>query len=601
MALPPITIPNITIPKIDLSKLNNAMSGLANKQGLDQISTAAAGLQGELAATLTTKLGGAVGAIEGGFQSLTQEIDIAELESGINTVVGKGMALLADNPPGVNLKQAISSVNIDALKDLTGLVDEMKPGLNSVIASLPTPEAIGATLKGVSGLNLSELQDAMSSISPPNLSALAASASIKQLADIDFSGLTKGFSKSVSTALGGVNTFLDKGFGQPLKDLVEATTGGLKSVVTSLTQDTGKLIPNDIQKQFAGLIDKSNALDASKLLEPFSNFDASSIETAISGISTKISDNVEKITGELKAAMPASTATVLDVGTNDKAWKAAATSVREPGAGTSIPSTTAEEAAAKSLDEIIAFDDLLTSQNPFALGVGRGTASLTDAQKAVRDKRAAAAASSSGFSFTRISRLEELEAEIRSATREITEVVIHWTEHFADQDVGSEEIHLTHTGGIGYHYVVRKDGTIQRGRPVNIVGEHAPALGHNQYSIAIAIVAGFTCNSETPDPSKYLSESSINSKQFVALEDFLRIFYRVFPGGNVLGHYQCTDDEDIDPGFDVESYIKETFGKQNAITFDNTIGPLTRSDLVLLRKTLVKPKTTASTQTYGSH
>lgn len=50
-----------------------------------------------------------------------------------------------------------------------------------------------------------------------------------------------------------------------------------------------------------------------------------------------------------------------------------------------------------------------------------------------------------------------------------------------------EDIHRWHLNngwtGIGYHYFVRKDGTIYRGRPENVVGAHA--IGANTNSIGI--------------------------------------------------------------------------------------------------------------------
>tara|TARA_R110000868_G_scaffold382366_1_gene648942 strand:- start:22562 stop:24157 length:1596 start_codon:yes stop_codon:yes gene_type:complete len=526
---------NLQISKIGIDKLNNAMVGLKNKSGAGSINSATRLLIDQQAAVSTTTLGAKSGDIVGGFKSLTQEIDTADLLAGQKNVVSRGIAIVSDNPPGVNLKRDIVSVNIDLLKTLTGLVDDIAPGINAVAVSLATPEAVGAILENISDKKASELSDAMGSIAPTALAALASSTALKQLAS-DGNAIFGEFSGKISIAIGGVTSFLDKGFGQPLKDLIEAVGSPINSVVTQLTQDSGKLIPKNIQKQFTGLIDQANALGAAKLLSGYSVYDVATMETALSGVSTKVGDLVNGISTALDTQLPKSNIFVNNLGSQDKSWNGSSTTIRSAGAN------------------------------------------------------------GSGYSFTRISRQEEIEAEIRTATREITEVVIHWTEHFADQDVGSEEIHKTHSNGIGYHYVIRKDGTIQRGRPINIEGEHAPAFGHNKYSIGLAIVGGFTCNSGTPDPERYLSAESINSSQQKALEDFLRMFYRVFPGGEILGHYHCTDNDDIDPGFDVETYIKETFGKQNATSYGDGIAPLSRKELIDLRSNKTISSTTASTK-----
>lgn len=71
-------------------------------------------------------------------------------------------------------------------------------------------------------------------------------------------------------------------------------------------------------------------------------------------------------------------------------------------------------------------------------------------------------------------------------------IVIHHVGEI-DRDVSAEEIHNWHQGqgwsGIGYHYVIRKDGTIERGRPRAAVGSHA--YGFNNCSIGINIVGDF--------------------------------------------------------------------------------------------------------------
>lgn len=62
--------------------------------------------------------------------------------------------------------------------------------------------------------------------------------------------------------------------------------------------------------------------------------------------------------------------------------------------------------------------------------------------------------------------------------RECTDMlVIHHTGNAVDDDMSARQIHRSHKNngwtGIGYHYVVRKDGSIERGRPHWSVGAHA--------------------------------------------------------------------------------------------------------------------------------
>ena len=66
--------------------------------------------------------------------------------------------------------------------------------------------------------------------------------------------------------------------------------------------------------------------------------------------------------------------------------------------------------------------------------------------------------------------------------------------HHADAETSdAKTIHQWHINngwsGIGYHYVVRKNGAIERGRPENTVGAHAE--GSNFDSIGICFEGNF--------------------------------------------------------------------------------------------------------------
>ena len=79
---------------------------------------------------------------------------------------------------------------------------------------------------------------------------------------------------------------------------------------------------------------------------------------------------------------------------------------------------------------------------------------------------------------------------------ETNRIIIHHTGSGADNDMdaSAEQIHGWHCkkgwAGIGYHYVVRKDGTVERGRPLDCIGAHAE--GANYDSIGIHLSGDFT-------------------------------------------------------------------------------------------------------------
>jgi len=95
--------------------------------------------------------------------------------------------------------------------------------------------------------------------------------------------------------------------------------------------------------------------------------------------------------------------------------------------------------------------------------------------------------------------------------RTITDmVVVHHTGNPTDDDLSAEEINASHQAQgwacIGYHYVIRKDGTIEAGRPHWTVGAHA--YKENYHTIGIHVCGNF----ELAEPTLAEGES---------LDDFL--------------------------------------------------------------------------------
>lgn len=94
-----------------------------------------------------------------------------------------------------------------------------------------------------------------------------------------------------------------------------------------------------------------------------------------------------------------------------------------------------------------------------------------------------------------VAKIKETNLEFSGLDRRNTTsaVVIHHTGNPTDDDLSAEEIHNSHKAqgwaGIGYHYVVRKDGTIERGRPEKTIGAHA--YGNNWYTIGIHVCGNF--------------------------------------------------------------------------------------------------------------
>lgn len=80
---------------------------------------------------------------------------------------------------------------------------------------------------------------------------------------------------------------------------------------------------------------------------------------------------------------------------------------------------------------------------------------------------------------------------------------MHCTATPEGRDVSAETIREWHTSAprnwsdIGYHYVIRLDGTIERGRDLDRVGAHV--RGHNEDSVGLVYVGGTDADGNPKD------------------------------------------------------------------------------------------------------
>lgn len=182
--------------------------------------------------------------------------------------------------------------------------------------------------------------------------------------------------------------------------------------------------------------------------------------------------------------------------------------------------------------------------------------------------------------FTTISSVEELESEFMTIERPITELVVHWTESYSNANLNAGQIHDRHNqlghDGLVYHYLIRRDGTLQRGRPVEKRSGHI--AGHEAFSIAIAFVGGYNTETQETNFENNTGIRSLNRSQFNTFDEILRVFYAKYPAGQVFGHNDLEEDAE-DPGFDVIEYAFNKFGK--CVKYENPFeqNSLSPSDL----------------------
>jgi len=81
---------------------------------------------------------------------------------------------------------------------------------------------------------------------------------------------------------------------------------------------------------------------------------------------------------------------------------------------------------------------------------------------------------------------------VKKCKRKIKSIAVHCLYTTPDMDVGAKDVHSWHISrgwsGVGYHYIIRRDGTIEIGRDQDLVGAHVK--GNNKNTIGVAYAGG---------------------------------------------------------------------------------------------------------------
>ena len=114
--------------------------------------------------------------------------------------------------------------------------------------------------------------------------------------------------------------------------------------------------------------------------------------------------------------------------------------------------------------------------------------------------------------------------------RKITLFIIHCSAVMPMQRSSADDIDQWHRrkgwNGIGYHYVVRRNGSVEQGRPIEKVGAHCK--NRNKHSIGICYEGGLD---EDGKPADTRTEA-----QKTALRELLEQLKKDHPNALILGH-----------------------------------------------------------------
>ncbi len=129
-------------------------------------------------------------------------------------------------------------------------------------------------------------------------------------------------------------------------------------------------------------------------------------------------------------------------------------------------------------------------------------------------------------------------------------IVIHSAATKPTQNIGIETIRRWHKQrgflDVGYHFVIRRGGQVETGRPVRALGAHAS--GFNARSVGICYIGGVDENNQ---PS-----ANMTPAQDRALVSLLTQLRAQFPEARIVGHRDLPNANTECPSFDVAGWLK---------------------------------------------
>lgn len=161
---------------------------------------------------------------------------------------------------------------------------------------------------------------------------------------------------------------------------------------------------------------------------------------------------------------------------------------------------------------------------------------------------------------------------VKGTGRNITRIIEHCTATRAGQFFDAAMLRRMHTapvtkGGrgfsdIGYHFVIQIDGTIETGRPENIVGAHV--LNFNTGSIGVVYVGGLDAQGKPTDTR--------TPAQKAAQRELRLLLHTAYPKAKFSGHRDMSPDKNkngkiepfewlkVCPCYDVRSEVRALLG-----------------------------------------
>lgn len=144
--------------------------------------------------------------------------------------------------------------------------------------------------------------------------------------------------------------------------------------------------------------------------------------------------------------------------------------------------------------------------------------------------------------------------------RNVNEIILHCSATKEGMDFNINDIRRWHVNGngwedVGYHYIIKLDGEIQKGRDIEKVGAHCK--GRNKHSIGICYIGGLDGDGKPKDTRTDKQKASM----YMLIERLRNRFGNIpVYGHNKFANKSC-------PCFDAEKEYNEV--STDTCVFDN--------------------------------
>lgn len=521
---------------LQINTLSSTLKNITNNIDFSSVQKASDEAISKFESIKKTTLGSVIGEIKGGIESLTKEIDDAQ--SALTSNIIPTITRATSNVPGIadKLVGKVGSAAAD-IQALTGKAESAADGFLKDIVSAASPEAIDTALKKAAGATTTEIENALKAVGDIDLGSfieqgLASSPFGDFLTQIDT------FTKQIETTIGANSRLFLVDFGEKLE----------KNFENSVNSIIGQVInQNDIAKAFS--------------------FVAGGDVDAGFGI-------IEKY-----ISLPENYYTITDI-LPENEWPADVIEAYDRMNTAKGEFTTLNVELSSYVNQFDPAGGAAGRNTQTIKRIGAGPSQTADSINTPYQGR-----TSDGdiYDFSDIKSAEELESLFRSISRptgkEIAGAIIHWSANTLDQNHGAAEIHAGHiakgwANGCGYHIIIRRDGTLQRGRPMNISGVHDE--NNNMFFLGFCFIGGVnTTYRELTESGKknyhFASAESFTREQWNSYDQLMRTFHLVFPYAQVAGHYETSKEGQVDPGFDVPGYSLSKFNHKNVVPEGDTL------------------------------